>query len=226
VTDILAAALFDVQAGNLLIAAGLRRQEVATQADAGLLLETQRQIEITRQTLMGPAAVPSGFDATLNVSSATIDSAIGGFRSYSDKLLGEIVSEARSTIGLALDKLGKLDVSALGDLLSRLGESLPFAPAVGALVRRGVEMVKKAIEALAALFGEEMLTKMREEVGEVWRGAGALGNALFEKLLGVAAVKARIKELGYLIDSSTHYILCMSVLAGTGSRFNACSTSR
>ncbi len=42
----------------------------------------------------------------------------------------------------------------------------------------------------------------------------------------MAAEDRGIKHLGYLVDSITRYILCVIVLAGTGSRFTACSTSR
>ncbi len=40
------------------------------------------------------------------------------------------------------------------------------------------------------------------------------------------ATLLNIVILGYLVDSITRYILCVIVLAGTGSRFTACSTSR
>ena len=52
------------------------------------------------------------------------------------------------------------------------------------------------------------------------------GAVIYEEGIGRVGVCPVILKLGYLVDSSAHYILCMSVLAGTGSRFSACSTSR
>jgi hypothetical protein len=197
VTEGLAAILFDIQAGNLLIATGLRQGEVADQIERApnLLVNSRQQIEVSRNDLLSLVDAPLPFDAELRQRSSSIESAIGGFRTYSNELLQEIVAQAQSTVLLARDGLSKLDGSALGEALNRIGESLPLVAEVGRLVRRGVELVKNAIEAIISLFGKDTLIQVRDAVGEVWQNINNLGGTLFDKLLGVEAVRARIEQI-------------------------------
>jgi hypothetical protein len=197
VTEGLAAALFDLQAGNVLIAEGIRQAESAPmiKGDTTLLSEPQLQIQLSRNELLRSPGTSLGFDAKLNQSSATIEAAVGGFRSFSDKLLGEIVKDAQSTVLLARDGLGKVDTSALGELLKRIGDPFPFAADVGKLIQKGSQLLKNGIEAIVALFGTEKLIQVRDAVSDVWLDIANLGDILFERLLGVASVKRHISEI-------------------------------
>jgi hypothetical protein len=196
VSNGLAAVLFDIQAGNLLIAAGLARgEDAAAKQDGELLLAARQQIAISRGELVGIPVAPLKFDPKLNQRSNTIEGALVTFRDSSNDLLHEIVTEAKSGVLLVGDQISKLDVGPLGDLLGKIGDAIPFGADLGRLVRRGIELVKKAIDGITGLFGKDLLGDARDGVGEVWHGIGDLTDMLFEKLLGVGPVKQHIDTI-------------------------------
>jgi hypothetical protein len=202
--DGLSAALWELQSANLLVAAGLKRGELEVQGVADPLDRAEQDFRTTRSELRATSTsrtpMEAQFDKVLNLKSNTLDAATGAFRAHSGNLLEEIVKEAQDTIKDALKGLGKLDAYQVASALSQLGQGLPIVAEAGALVRKGIEKLKRAIERLAALFGKEAFDKVKEQISTVWQQANELGHTILVSVLGVEKVKARIEQI--LVDTS------------------------
>lgn len=190
----LSAVLFDLQSGNLLIAAGLRIKELPAIDDGNLLSEAHRQIEASRGELVA-SDVRMQFAANLMIHSGDTNAAAAEFRRYSGELLDEIVLESRNTINTACKGLAKLDPSEVTKAIDQLGGAVPIVADVGRLVRQGLEKVKRAIEAVAELFGKDTLDKVKATVQEIWSNVKSLDHDLLGRLLGVGTVKKRIEQI-------------------------------
>jgi hypothetical protein len=189
----LSAVLFDLQSANVLVAAGLRAEKPKEQGDGELLKDARRQMATTREELLAPALVPKGFVASLNLKSETLESAAEQFRNYSGQLLGEIVSESEQTITAALAELKKLDPGEIVKAVGQIGEAVPIVADAGQMLRKGLEKLKRAIEALMEMFGKEAFKEVKEQIRRIVKEAGLSGRTLLEPLLGVNTVKERIK---------------------------------
>jgi hypothetical protein len=190
----LSAVLYDLQSANVLIAAGVRTESPNGQGAGNLLQDARQEVATTRDELLSPAA-PTGFAAKLSLKSATLESAVGEFRNYSDQLLGEIVSEAGKTIKVASTELSKLDPSEIGKALGQIGEAVPIIASAGQLLRKGLEKLKRAIESLIEMFGKDAFKKIKEQVTQILEAAGVSSQGLLEKVLGTNSVKQRIATI-------------------------------
>jgi hypothetical protein len=191
----LSAALLDLQSANVLVAAGLRAEKPKEQGDGELLKDARRQMATTREELLAPALVPTGFAASLNLKSATLESAADQFRNYSSQLLGEIAGGAEETIKTAMTELKKLDPAEIVKAVGQIGEAVPIVAGAGQLLRKGLEKLKRAIEALMEMFGKDAFKEVKEEIQRIVKEAGVSGRTLLESLLGANSVKDRIKSI-------------------------------
>jgi hypothetical protein len=189
----LSAVLFDLQSANVLVAAGLRAEKPKEQGDGELLKDARRQMATTREELLAPALVPKGFAASLNLQSETLESAAEQFRNYSSQLLGEIVSESEQTITAAIAELKKLDPAEIVKAVGQIGEAVPIVAGAGQVLRRGLEKLKRAIEALMEMFSRDAFKEVKEQIQRIVKEAGVSGRTLLESLMGANAVKDRIK---------------------------------
>jgi hypothetical protein len=189
----LSAILFDLQSANLLVAAGLRAGQ--RDAAAGKVFERARdEIDATRGELeVVPRAV--GFEDKLNVQSATLASAVGDFRNYSNRLLGEIVGDVEKTMTDAASEVKKLIPDDIGKMLGQLGEAVPIIAKAGNLVRQGLEKLKRALEALTEMFGKESLKSIKDQIGELLKATGVSIRTLLQSILGADRVKERIERI-------------------------------
>ena len=189
----LSAVLFDLQSANVLVAAGLRAEKPKEQGEGELLKDARRQMATTREELLAPALVPKRFVASLNLKSETLELAAEQFRNYASQLLGEIVSESEQTITAAATELKKLDPAEIVKAVGQIGEAVPIVAGAGQVLRRGLEKLKRAIEALMEMFGKDAFKEVREQIQRILKEAGVGGRTLLESLLGATAVKDRIK---------------------------------
>lgn len=192
VSERLSAVLFDLQSANVLVAAGMRAE---APGDGKLLQDASRQMGTTREELQAPAVLPTNFVASLNLKSKTLDSAAEQFRNYSSQLLGEIVSEAEKNIAAATKELKKLDPAEILKAVGQIGEAVPIIAGGAQVLRKGLEKLKRAIEALMEMFGKEAFEKVKEQIQTILEKAGVSIHALLEALLGTNSVKARISTI-------------------------------
>jgi len=191
----LSAVLFDLQSANVLVAAGLRAEKPKEQGDGEFLKDARRQMATTREELLAPARVSTDFEASLNLKSATLDTATSQFQHYSGQLLGEIAGESEKTIKTAMTELKKLDAAEIVKALGQIGEAVPIVAGAGQILRKGLEKLKRAIEALMEMFGKDAFKEVKEQIRRIVKGAGVSGRTLLESLVGANAVKGRIKTI-------------------------------
>jgi hypothetical protein len=189
----LSAVLFDLQSANVLVGAGLQLE--APNNQESFLNDARQQVATTRDELLAPTAVTSGFAPSLKLQSATLQSATEQFRNYSGQLLGEIAGEVEKTVKIGMTELGKLDPSEITKALEQIGEAAPIIAGAGQLVRKGLEKLKRAIEALMEMFGTGTIKKIKEQIEKIVKEAGVSGRALLDSLLGVNFVNERIKAI-------------------------------
>jgi hypothetical protein len=188
----LSAVLFDLQSANVLVAAGMRAEE---HVEGELLKDARRQMATTREELLAPALVPERFVASLNLKSKTLESAAEQFGNYSSDLLGEIVGKSEQTITAAIVELKKLDPAEIVKAAGQIGEAVPIVAGARQVLRRGLEKLKRAIEALMEMFGKDAFKEVKEQIQHLLKEAGVGGRTLLESLLGANAVKDRIKVI-------------------------------
>jgi CTP-dependent riboflavin kinase len=117
---------------------------------------------------MSPAAKPrppagrmKSKAAAPNVQSKTLESAADQFRNYSSELLEEIVGESEQTITAAITELKKLDPAEIVKAVGQIGEAVPIVAGAGQVLRRGLEKLKRAIEALMEMFGKDAFKEVK-----------------------------------------------------------------
>ena len=191
----LSAALFDLQSANVMVAAGLRAEKPNEHSNGSHLRDARRQMATTREELLAPARVSSKFASSVNAKSATLDSATSQFQIHSGDLLGEIVRDSAETIKTALTELKKLDAAEVLKALGQIGQALPIIAEAGQVLRKGLEKLKRAIEALMEMFGKDAFKEVKEQIEQIVKDASASGRTLIESLLGADAVKTRIKSI-------------------------------
>jgi hypothetical protein len=185
--------LFDLQSANLLMAGAIERKEIAAAAPAGHFQRARQDIETTRNEITTPETIP--FELSWTVKSSTSAEAANEFRKWSGKLLDEIVDESADTMERAVNGLRKLDPAKVSDALGALLKPLPFATEAGVLVRKGIQKLRQAIEALVALFGTDAFEAIKGEIDKLRNASGDIAHKLLEAVLGVPAVRQRIEAI-------------------------------
>jgi hypothetical protein len=190
VSDSLVAVLFDLQSANVLVAAGA---QIRKQENRIFLDDATQQIETT-QELLKPAPVAMNYGPN-NINSSTAQAAIDQFRVLSNQLLDKISRDVEHTIKLALSDVRKLDPTEILRALGGIGEAVPIVAQATTLVQKGFEKLKRAIEALAELFGKDRIKEIKEQIQQIIEEADLSGRTLLDSVLGVATVKKYIAEI-------------------------------
>jgi len=191
----LATVLLDLQAGNLLVAAGLQRNALPNvPADRAVFDEAHEQMAEARQELAATPSVVLGLQAVY-ANSADIEAARNDFRSQSKALLEEIVNEVNGTISAASEQVEKLKLADVMAAVNQIGQALPVVAQAGQLVRKGLDLIKRAIEGIFDFIGREATETVKSQLKALWEKIGQGRQNFVETLLGVAAVKARIETI-------------------------------
>lgn len=192
--DHLAAVLLELQSGNLLLAAAVQTQAEELHKP----LDRARQQMQTAKTQLTGAPAPQHL-AALSQPSDSLPAAKQAFRDQSGKFLNEVVDEIEDTIKAALDQikdlLKKVGGKAAKDLINEIGTSFPSLAEAGSLVRRGLQSIKRALEALANWLGGDSLSAVKPDLEKLWdklREEG--GRTLLEYLIGADVARSRVDE--------------------------------
>jgi len=192
--DHLAAVLLELQSGNLLLAAAVQTQGEERRKP----LDSARQQMQTAKTQLSGAPAPQ-YLAALSRPSDSLPAAKHAFRDQADNFLKEVVDEVEDTINAALDQIKDLLTRIGGkvakDLINEIGTSFPSLAEAGSLVRRGLQSIKRALEALASWLGGESLAAVKPDLEKLWdklREQG--GRVLLEHLIGANLARSRVDD--------------------------------
>jgi hypothetical protein len=177
---------------------GLALREGGVKGDVALLDRAIGELDGTHADATQEAAtLTKRYAATPRIKSPTIRAAEERFAAKSDEALKVVIDEAVKVVGSVLDELKKLDPGKMAEAISGLGQSVPVVALAGRLIRKGIEKLKSALDALITLFGKEAFDKIKDKVGELC-GKLASGDAigeLLETVCGVTNAKVRIRAV-------------------------------
>jgi hypothetical protein len=169
--DALSGVLLDLQAANVLLSAGIALNEHGRGPDSSLLDRSLQEAENSRAAVtldVSAEAAVLRFAAEAGVKSATVEAAKTTFRKNAQGVLKDIVDDANAVVNDVLEKLKKFDGAKVIEGIDKLGESIQVVAAAGKLIRQGLDLLKKALDALSKLFGKEALATSKKKVGEIW----------------------------------------------------------
>jgi hypothetical protein len=164
--DALAAAMLELQSANLLMSAGIAKNEHGAGANDKPLRVTLADISTTRTSVQTGATF--GFAAS-SKPSATLEEAAALFRTNAGKALDAITDGTVSIINSAAEQLKKMDGAKVLEAIDRLGQSFEVGAAAGRLIRQGIEKLKAVLDALSGLFSPEAFAAIKAKVQEIWK---------------------------------------------------------
>lgn len=192
--DVLTRVLLDLQSANVQISVGLAI-EGSTSPDPTLhLSQALDQIELTQNDIAAPISA-FGFAANSRVQSATLDDAKANFRTDSHFALDRLVAETESIIKAVIEEIRKLDGAKVVAAIDKLGENVQFVADAGHWVRKGIETLKSALDALVQLLGPKALAAIKDKVSELWSKfeKGEYTRDILTRIYGVQTTEDRIE---------------------------------
>lgn len=169
--DALSGVLLDLQGANILLSAGIALNEHGRGSSKALLNYSLENAETTRGIVASDlkALETKKFAPKAGVKSLNLEGARKAFRENADGVLKDIVDDANAVVNDVLKKLKDFDGAKVLAGIDKLGESFQVVAAAGKLIRRGIELLNMALEALAKLFGKEAFAKVKGNVEEIWK---------------------------------------------------------
>jgi hypothetical protein len=168
--DALSSVLLDLQAANVLLSAGVALNEHGRGSNTSCLIESIQQAESSRAIVTSDLAALASlpFAPAAGVKSSNLEEATKKFRENADGVLRDFVDDANKVVNDVLEKLKKFDSAKIIEGINKLGESFQIAAAAGKLIQQGLELLKKALDALSKLFGKEALASTKKKVADIW----------------------------------------------------------
>lgn len=169
--------LFEIQAATVLLAAGRALEEApAAKPASAELRQAVTEFETALNELSRPWASPAGSRFSAENAGPAPGTAGGAdlvesFRARSKATLETLITGAHETLTRVITSLARLDPAKVAEALRNFGRNSQTLAAVGRLVRRGIEKLKNALDALGRLLGADALEKIKESVEKVWKDA-------------------------------------------------------
>lgn len=216
VEDALATILTECQVANVLMAAGQAVGEQGFEPGKGAGDPTHLDTSLTRldatrraveQSLMGaPGGLGAGRFGFAEVGSPpafspseNLEAAVTTFRAKSDAALSHLVQESRTAILGVFGSLRQLDHQKILDALGKLGSQLQELGGLGRLLRRGIEKLRGAFEALVRLLGPEAISAVKERLQKLWedlqKGEKEYTTQALEWAYDVRSARERVNEI-------------------------------
>jgi hypothetical protein len=214
--DVFATVLADLQIGGVLVAAGHDLGEADGQTGGHRLAEALDALEQTTPVIArglsmplsaGPKPGRFNFSGstdkteTPSVQSPDPKSARDAFEQRAKQTLDTFVGELRGVAVSVVDALKKLSPDKILEALESFGGPVKSVTGmVKRLLKKGLDKMQAAIDALVRLIGSDALTKVKERVVQFWNEAAdqklsELGNALIAKVIGVEATTQRVRAI-------------------------------
>jgi hypothetical protein len=194
----LSAIVFDAESANVLLAAGVALNEHRQGADRALLSQSLDNMELSKATVRADLTATElrSFDAAKGVRSKDLPSARESFRVNADGVVDDFVGKAAEVVSAVFDRLEKLEPAKVVEGLQDLGRTFQIVGDAGTLIRKGMESLKRAIEGLHNLFGDELFDSMKERISKLWDDfkSGKYTREVLAFLFGVREAKSRIES--------------------------------
>jgi hypothetical protein len=197
--DALSGVLLDVQAANVLLSAGVALNEHGGGSESSFLHDSMADVESSQAIVIHNLErhARREFAPASGIKSSTLQAAKKTFSDNAEGVLKDIVDDAAGVVGDVLAKLRKFDGSKVAEGIQQLGESFQVIAAAGKLIKRGLDMLKNALDALSKLFGEKVLASAKGKVAEIWQQvqSGKYTRDVLTRIFDVKATQAHIAAI-------------------------------
>jgi hypothetical protein len=168
----------DVQAANVLIAAGQAAGELGDPADPGVLDQALARVQSLGagfEDVLAQGTEGGGFafqEASASGDAPAPVSSPEDFRARATETVDSLVREAGRVVSTVAETLSgiaeKVGAAELAKVLKDVGKQLSELPRLGRLIRKGLEKLERAIAALLRFVGSDVLDRARERAQQVW----------------------------------------------------------
>jgi|GEM_PF-1355652 hypothetical protein len=211
--DVIGSVLVDLQVANVLMAAGNAVGEVNGNAQPELLDEALNDLEETRPVIASGLASPlakGAMSGRFNFSgeaaaeeeekvfqSPDEESAIQTFKKVSGETLEQLATGVYEVALGVVDALKKLSPEKVLEALDQLGGPVKAITGMARrLIGQGIQKMKRAIDDLTRLIGNDAITNIKDKVEEIWNNREkGIAVALIGRLIGVETTRAGIAAL-------------------------------
>jgi len=211
--DVIGSVLVDLQVANVLMAAGNAVGEVNGNAQPELLDEALNDLEETRPVIASGISSPlakGAMSGRFNFSgeaaveeeekvfqSPDEESALQTFKKVSDETLEQLATGVYEVALGVLDALKKLSPEKVLEALDQLGGPVKTITGLARrLISQGIQKMKRAIDDLTRLIGNDAIKNIKDKVEEIWNNREkGIAVALVGRLIGVEATRAGITAL-------------------------------
>ncbi|HMG74253.1 MAG TPA: hypothetical protein VK582_12195 [Pyrinomonadaceae bacterium] len=211
--NILTTIVADLQVGSVLVAAGqavgeTRSGDAAVQEGHQLLEEALKSLQETTPAVeRGLSVAISERDAAALTGQQSVHapqsrSAIKVFRANSEQTMSILVSEFREVAISVLTALKKpLEKINIMEVLEKIGGPLEtIGGIIGRLIKKGMEKIQSALDALVNLIGNDALKKINDRVKELWQEIGQKKikdwtDEVLGDFIGVGATRKTIEDV-------------------------------
>ncbi len=217
--DAMASVVTDLQVSHVLLAAGAAVGEVKLPPRRGRkavvaplsLTDALQALEQTTRVLRRPLAAPLSRPPSTGtrglfgpaqpivieaVHSASLEEALQTFNSTASDTLERLIEGVYKAIMACIEAISKLDEESILAALRMLGLELEKLPDIGRLIRLGIDRLKKAIAALVAWLGEEIMDLLKAKLEELLRRwlSGEKIESELRRVLNVEATQNLVRE--------------------------------
>lgn len=211
--DVIGSVLVDLQVANVLMAAGNAVGEGEGNAQPELLDQALNDLAQTRPVIASGLASPLAKGTTsgrFNFSgeapveekenvfeSPDAESAVRNFKKVADETLEQIATGVYEVALGVVDALKKLSPEKVLKALDQLGGPVKTITGMARqLINQGIQKMKRAIDDLTRLIGNDAIKKIKDKVEEIWKNREkGIAVALVGKLIGVETTRAGITAI-------------------------------
>ena len=195
--DLLAQALLDAQAANMLFIAAIAANEPHTAASGTTPREAVDQIDVSQLAVRAAMKPDQMRFAAEAKPSESLDAAKNRFRDSAKRAICSITDGTSNTIHSVADKIIKVDAAEVLAAIELLGKSFEFVGQASRFVAAAVERLKSLIERLSGLFELPALAGVKDNVMAIWRKIQARENTrdFLAWLMDSDRIGARVEEI-------------------------------
>jgi hypothetical protein len=170
--EALASILFELQTGNVLVAAAqaVPSGKSGEAGNAAHLDRALQSLESAKNAVADQEKGRSHFEAALAKLVETVDetNAPEEFQKRAKAALDGLVADGSEVVQRVFKALNELDSTNIAEGLKKFGEKSEALATAGRLLRRGIEKIQEGYNALLRLLGPDLLKKIKDRVEKIW----------------------------------------------------------